>query len=90
MIDKIMLFCIPMFEPGSGGIWKNCRDSIGPDVAAKSRFSVSDGVFAIDGIKQRKHLENIAVCDWCECGWVKLIKKSNQIFIILAVLRRSV
>ena len=35
---------------------KNCRASIGPDTEVKSRFSVSDSVFAIAGIKQKEHL----------------------------------
>ena len=39
-------------------IWilKNCRASIGSDAGAKSRFSMSDRVFAIAGIKLREHL----------------------------------
>ena len=39
-----------------GWIWKNCRASIGQDTGAKSRFSVSDRILMIDGIKQREHL----------------------------------
>ena len=37
-------------------ILKNCRTSIGPDAAVKSRFSVSDRVFSLARIKQREHL----------------------------------
>ena len=32
--------------PAQAWILKNCRASIGPDVGAKSRFSVNDKVFA--------------------------------------------
>ena len=52
-----------LFGSGSGfsgrvpaWILKNCRASIGPVAGAKSRFSVSDRVFAIDGVKQKEHL----------------------------------
>ena len=45
---------------GSGRAWawifKNCQASIGPEAREKSRFSVSDMVFAIAGIKQREQL----------------------------------
>ena len=41
---------------GRAWIWKKCRASIGPDAGAKLRFSVSNRVFAIAGIKQREHL----------------------------------
>ena len=40
-------------------ILKSCRASIGPGTVAKLKFSVSDGVFTIDGIKQREHLVQI-------------------------------
>ena len=47
------------FEPGLGPAWawilKSCRASIEPDARAKSRFSASDRVFAIVGVKQREH-----------------------------------
>ena len=36
---------------------KNSRASIGPDAGVKLRFSVSNRVFAIAGIKQREHLD---------------------------------
>ena len=36
----------------------------------KSRFSVSDRVFAIAGITP---CINIAGRNWCDCGWVKLV-----------------
>ena len=49
-------------------ILKNCWASAGPEAEAKSILSVSDEVFAIAGIKQ-----NIAVCNWCDCGWLKII-----------------
>ena len=56
-------------------IFKNCRASIGPDAGAKSRFSVSNMAFAIDGIKRKKKTPciNIAVRNWRDCGWVKLV-----------------
>ena len=61
---------------GRTRIWilKNYRASIGPDVGAKSRFSVSDRIFAIAGIKPRKHLVQILLLirNWCECARVKL------------------
>ena len=50
------------FRVGSGSdrarawILKNCRASVGQDAKANSRFSESDRVFVIDGIKQREHL----------------------------------
>ena len=38
-------------------ILKKCRVSIGPDAGAKWRFSVSDRVYAIAGIKQKDTLQ---------------------------------
>ena len=53
------------FGSGSGRAWisKNCRASIGLGAGAKSTFSVSDMVFTIAEIKQRKQTScvNIAV-----------------------------
>ena len=51
------------FRVGSGRarVLKNCRDSIGPDAGAKSRFLVSDRVFAIDGIMQKEHLVQLQI-----------------------------
>ena len=54
---------------GPGRNLKNCRASIGSDAGAKSKFSVSDRVFVIAGIKQREHLvASISACGWCDCG----------------------
>ena len=44
------------FGPSSGLDFKNFSPSIGPAAGVKSRFSVSDRVFAMAGIKQRERL----------------------------------
>ena len=55
-----LLIGLWLYGSGSGRaqawILKICRVSIGPDAVAKSRYSLSDRVFAIAEIKQRKHL----------------------------------
>ena len=60
---KKQFYCKQSGQSGSGfsgqvRLWilKNCRASIGSDAKAKSRYLVSDRVFAMDGMKQREHL----------------------------------
>ena len=43
------------------------RASIGPDAVEKLKFSMSDMLFAITDCV------NMAVRNWCDCEWVKLI-----------------
>ena len=50
-------------------ILKNCLASILPDARAKSRFSVSDKIFAINGIKQREHLVHNRCCSLTGVTW---------------------
>ena len=70
-------------------ILKNCRASIGSDAGAKSRFSVSDRVFAIaDCI-------NVVIRNWCDCGWLKLIfvcikiSSTYKVMVLISSLNRA-
>ena len=52
-------------------ILKNCPALIGPDPGAKSKFLVSEKVFAIAGLKQReRHVASISLSHRCDYRWV--------------------
>ena len=84
MADTELSIGLALFGSGSGQAWilKKCRASIGPNAGAKARFSVNDRVFAIARIEQPSI--NIAVCNWSDCGWVKL----NFFFIKISLKRK--
>ena len=50
---------------------------------------MSDWVFAIAEMKQREHLINITVRNWCDRGWVKLtsffIKISSKFAVMCLI-----
>ena len=76
------------FGPGTGLDFDKLPGFNRPDAGAKSRFSANDRVFAIaDCI-------NVAVRNWCDCGWAKLIfffikisSKFKVTFLILGLNR---